>query len=339
MSWGEIFFGFSGRINRKTYWIGSFVIAVLGLLFIGLLAYLATGRYDSLEIWRRPADQAALWAPVWLAYFMFLAWPSSAIAVKRLHDRGRPAWLWYSYYLFSAILSFVPVKAAGTSGTNPIFTAALIVLLIFGAYVMFELAVLRGTPGHNAHGEDPLPSDYYGGDYSFLSLMLAFEGRIGRKKWWLGMGFALFMIIGALIAIVILFNAFIASHPGLEEKLSDPGWLKSKDAEPVAFQLGLRVIVPAICILLALWSVVALGVKRLHDRGLSSWLILVVVLPMAGALTSPSVVEEFELGDTYVSLAFLFLLASVIWSILQFGILKGETGPNSHGADPLAGHG
>jgi hypothetical protein len=34
----------------------------------------------------------------------------------------------------------------------------------------------------------------------------------------------------------------------------------------------------------------------------------------------------------------LLLLASAIWSVLQFGILKGVTGPNPHGPDPLAGH-
>jgi uncharacterized membrane protein YhaH (DUF805 family) len=80
-----------------------------------------------------------------------------------------------------------------------------------------------------------------------------------------------------------------------------------------------------------------LGVKRLHDRGLSSWLILVVVIPFCGALAAPSIAETFELGESFVTLTLLLLLASAIWSVLQFGIFKGETGPNSHGPDPLAG--
>jgi uncharacterized membrane protein YhaH (DUF805 family) len=90
---------------------------------------------------------------------------------------------------------------------------------------------------------------------------------------------------------------------------------------------------------LAIWSLIALGVKRLHDRGLSGWLILVVVLPLAGALLAPEIAETFKPGESFVSLTLLLLLASAIWSVLQFGIFKGETGPNSHGPDPLARQG
>ena len=42
-------------------------------------------------------------------------------------------------------------------------------------------------------------------------------------------------------------------------------------------------------------------------------------------------------GEGALRFVALLLLASVIWSVLQFGILKGESGPNPHGPDPLAG--
>ncbi len=58
--------------------------------------------------------------------------------------------------------------------------------MMIGAYLLIQTGVLRGTPGPNAYGPDTLPADYYGGDYSFASLMLAVEGRISRSKWWLG---------------------------------------------------------------------------------------------------------------------------------------------------------
>ena len=90
MSWGDIFFGFRGRINRKTYWAGSVLVGLAGFLFAALLAYLATGNPLAPEVWERPADKASIWGPVWLAYFGFLVWPSTALAVKRLHDRDRP---------------------------------------------------------------------------------------------------------------------------------------------------------------------------------------------------------------------------------------------------------
>lgn len=339
MSWGEIFFGFHGRINRKTYWFASVLVAIVGLLFNALLAYLATGDPVAPDVWQRPPGKSGIWAPVWLAYFLFLAWPSAALAVKRLHDRARPAWLWYAYYGATIVVTLVPLRSEGGAEVNAAAQVLTIALMTFGAYIFFELCILRGTPGPNAHGEDPLPADYYGGDYSFWSWMLAFEGRISRLSWWLGMFIVTGVLIAASLAMATALNAFFANHPEVEQQLSNPDWATSKEAAPLLFKLGLWAIGPSLLVLLGLWSIVALSVKRLHDRGLSTWLILVVVLPFLGAFLSPAAAEQFGLGDTAVRLAFLLLMASAIWSVLQFGILKGETGPNQHGPDPLAGQG
>ena len=129
----------------------------------------------------------------------------------------------------------------------------------------------------------------------------------------------------------------MAAHPELQQHLNNPEWFSSKEAEPLISSLGLWMIGPMLVIAVLTWSLFALGMKRLHDRGLSSWLILVVVLPFFGAVAAPSLATEFDLGENVVRFSFLLLTASVIWSILQFGILKGETGPNEHGPDPLAG--
>ncbi len=351
MSWGDIFFGFRGRINRKVYWAGSVAVGVAGFLFAALLAYLATGNPLAPEVWERPADKSSLWGPVWLAYFGFLVWPSTALAVKRLHDRGRPAWIWYVYYCLALAVSLMPIKASlgaepGASfsilGIPPeIFLTLVSVLAIalafFAGYVFFELGVLRGTPGPNAQGEDPLPPDYSGGDYNFWSWMLALEGRISRSKWWLGM----FVLVSILIVLSfvtgLILNGFMSAHPELQDHINNPEWFNTKEAQPIISSLGLWMIVPVLIIGLVMWSLLALGVKRLHDRGLSSWLILVVVLPFLGALAAPSLVAEFDLRENVVQFALLLLMASIIWSVLQFGILKGETGPNEHGPDPLAG--
>lgn len=337
MSWGDIFFGFQGRINRKTYWLASLLVAIAGLLFNALLSYLATGNPIATEVWERPADKSSVWAPVWLAYFAFLVWPSTALAVKRLHDRDRPAWIWYFYYSASLVLSLIPLKSTAGEEMGETAQLAVIPLMLFGAYIFFELGVLRGTAGPNRHGEDTLPPGYYGGDYSFWSWMFAFEGRISRAKWWLGFFILTCVILAASIALSIVIGAFITQHPELQEKMTNPEWLNSKEAAPLMLKIGLWTIVPSLVFVLALWSMIALGVKRLHDRGLSSWLILVVLLPLAGVFASPQLAARFDLGESAIRLALLLLLASVIWSILQFGILKGETGPNKHGPDPLAG--
>jgi uncharacterized membrane protein YhaH (DUF805 family) len=337
MSWGEIFFGFHGRINRKTYWLASILVAIAGLLFNALLSYLATGDPIASEVWERAAEKSSIWTPVWLAYFAFLAWPSTALAVKRLHDRDRPAWIWYLYYSASLVLSLIPLKATAGGEMSESAQEFLIPLVILGAYIFFELGVLRGTVGPNQHGEDTLPAGYYGGDYSFWSWMFAFEGRISRAKWWLGFLILTCVIIAVSIAVSIMMSAFISQHPELQQKMTNPEWLNSKEAAPLMLKIGLWTIIPSLIFMFALWSMVALGVKRLHDRGLSSWLILVVILPLVGVFASPTLAVKFDLGESAIRLALLLLLASVIWSILQFGILKGETGPNKHGPDPLAG--
>ena len=119
--------------------------------------------------------------------------------------------------------------------------------------------------------------------------------------------------------------------------MNDMEWFNSKEAEPILGKLGFWMVGPLAVLAVVMWSLLALSVKRLHDRGLSSWLILVVVLPFLGALAAPSLAAEFGLGGGVVRVALLLVTASAIWSVLQFGILKGETGPNDHGPDPLAG--
>ncbi len=337
MSWGEIFFGFHGRINRKTYWFGGVLVAIAGLSFASLLSYLATGDPASPDVWQRPADKAGLWAPVWLAYLVFLLWPSSALAIKRLHDRDRPAWLWYLYYGASIILTLAPIRSAAGADANPAAGAAMLALIIFEVYIVFQLGVLRGTAGQNQFGGDTMPPGYYGGDYSFWSWMFALEGRISRSKWWLGVSIVTGTIIAASILMALLVGTYISQHPEFEQNLSNPQWAESKEAAPLILNLMLRSFLPSLLFLAALWSLVALGIKRLHDRGLSSWLILVVVLPFLGALISPALVAQYGISENAASLAFLLFAASVIWSVLQFGILKGDTGPNEHGPDPLAG--
>jgi uncharacterized membrane protein YhaH (DUF805 family) len=113
--------------------------------------------------------------------------------------------------------------------------------------------------------------------------------------------------------------------------------MKSAEGAPIVLKLTLWLAVPSLIMLLALWSSIALGVKRLHDRGLSSWLILVVVLPFAATLAMPEAIQRFGWDELFAGrLVSLLFAASAIWSILQFGILKGQAGPNSHGPDPSA---
>jgi uncharacterized membrane protein YhaH (DUF805 family) len=58
---------------------------------------------------------------------------------------------------------------------------------------------------------------------------------------------------------------------------------------------------------LVFWISLAAGVKRWHDRNKSGWWMLIVFVPVIGSL----------------------------WYLIECGFLKGTTGPNTYGPDPL----
>jgi uncharacterized membrane protein YhaH (DUF805 family) len=330
MSWGDVFFGFRGRINRKIYWGGGVFVGLAGFAFVVLLSYLATGNPFAPEVWERPANKMRLWGPVWLAYFGLVVWPSTALAVKRLHDRDRPVWIWYIYYTLSLAASLTPLKDMAGGEVNVASNALAVTLAFAAGYMFFELGVFRGTLGPNAHGPDPLPLDYYGGDYNFWSWMFALEGRITRSKWWLGVLILFSIFLAMSLAAGFAGMNFLERHPEIQQHMNEPEWFQSKEAQPLMSTLSLWMVGPSLVLCIVLWSALALSMKRLHDRGLSNWLILVVVLPFFGVAAAPAISENAA------RIALLLVTASIIWSVLQFGILKGQDGPNRHGPDPQA---
>lgn len=64
----------------------------------------------------------------------------------------------------------------------------------------------------------------------------------------------------------------------------------------------------AVLVLLCLWPALAICVKRWHDRSKSGWWVLIVLIPIVGA----------------------------IWALIEQGFFKGTEGANKYGADPLA---
>ena len=84
-------------------------------------------------------------------------------------------------------------------------------------------------------------------------LLFAFDGRIGRRTWWLW-GVAAMLGL-AMYATVLLRVA------GVSATTTD-----------------------TVVNLLLLWPALALSVKRWHDRGKSGWWVLVVLVPFVGWL-------------------------------------------------------
>ena len=86
---------------------------------------------------------------------------------------------------------------------------------------------------------------------SILWALFGFDGRLSREPFWLGF---LFMSLLAMLAI-------------------------APYREP---ETGAIVIGPAtmVVLIVVFWSELALASKRLHDRGWSAWLVLILLIPL-----------------------------------------------------------
>ena len=142
------------------------------------------------------------------------------------------------------------------------------------------------------------------------ALLWSFEGRIGRRTYWL----TSFATIIAIIALVGLISVVAGAEVLTGDFAGNVG-------------AGLLILVLSIPLV---WIGLALGAKRLHDRDKSAWWLLVFyVLP--GGLENAA--------DFAGSMRFALALASIalsIWALVELGFLSGTSGSNRYGPDPLA---
>lgn len=122
-----LLFSFQGRINRARWWLTSLAMSiVLGIIVFGLIFGLGTPAPtpDSPNNYDLPGFA---WLIMGILYLISL-WMGLALYAKRWHDRGKSAW----------------------------WTLIILVPLIGGLWALIECGFLRGTPGANQYGPDPL---------------------------------------------------------------------------------------------------------------------------------------------------------------------------------------
>lgn len=152
----------------------------------------------------------------------------------------------------------------------------------------------------------------------FRYLYTAFEGRINRKPFW--------------IASVILFVAAVIISFAVLIPIS-------------AVSTTLGAFTSLILSLVFLFPGVALGVKRLHDRGKSGLLMVVFIVPglvlQAGDLLGITGSYQTVAGHSIYMpnlvgwILSLITLGVAIWALVALGFLKGNSGVNAYGPDPL----
>ncbi len=164
----------------------------------------------------------------------------------------------------------------------------------------------------------------------FGQLYTSTAGRISRKVWWLG-------TIGLIIIFFILGIVF----GGVLGVVAGPEFGSSAFGEGVLELIFLAIMfVPYR----------ALTVKRLHDRSRPEMLFLVWLAPSVALAVAKVLGVAGSYGPTTMfgvpieAMQYNLLgkalnvttLVFGLWSLVELGFLKGETGSNAHGDDPLA---
>lgn len=141
------------------------------------------------------------------------------------------------------------------------------------------------------------------------NLFWSFQDRIGRGRWWLGL---------ALVAVTAVALHFVGAF--LDTLLF---------GNPATAGVGYWVAGILGGLLFAFIPLVAISVKRLHDRGRSGWwLLLFLAIPLAAIASSiaPALIWIILACVTFVIIAGF---------LIDLGVLAGDPAANEYGPAPV----
>ena len=160
----DLFTSFNGRISRKGFWLGFLamvaVAVVAGVVMLQISPVAAVGMNSA-------ASDGIMVMLVQLAVAAGITYFWSAVLVKRLHDRGKSAMPWAIVFIAPGVLmqamsifkiGYSAEELAGTQIMVPGIGATVVTMLTVavGLWAIIELGFLKGTPGDNAYGPNPL---------------------------------------------------------------------------------------------------------------------------------------------------------------------------------------
>ena len=156
-----------------------------------------------------------------------------------------------------------------------------------------------------------------------LSTFMGFEGRINRQRWWIAtiiliiIGIIVSWLIGTVMGTGLMMNPAAATDPAaMQAYLQKAGWV------------GLIVAI------IFAYPYLAMGIKRRHDRNNNGYDVIgfVILELLYNLLTALGI----GVGTISAALGVIFLIYA-IYLLVVLGFLKGTSGPNNYGPDPLQG--
>ena len=141
-----------GRLSRKDWWIGAIGLIIASLVLTSILALVGLGG---------PYGWGQLIA------YVILFYPGWCIGIKRRQDRDNNGMDFKVMMGVSGLLTLVQALGIGVTMVDmgngitvpmpDMWLSALYMLLaLFGLYMLVQLGFLKGTPGANSYGADPL---------------------------------------------------------------------------------------------------------------------------------------------------------------------------------------
>ena len=166
-----------GRISRKQWWLGMLGLLVAGMVLSLLSSLLGFTMWVGVPELGPDPDPAAIAAAVaeivrrsaWVSLVMFLilAYPAYCVSVKRRHDRDHSGVDVLAILALNALMLVLQGLGFGMSAVEmgegvvlptpaPWLSVVSLAMGLFGLYLLVQLGFLKGTPGPNRFGEDPL---------------------------------------------------------------------------------------------------------------------------------------------------------------------------------------
>jgi uncharacterized membrane protein YhaH (DUF805 family) len=167
-----------GRISRKSWWLGVVILIVAGIVLSLILGMVGFGIWPNMAAFESgdpqtisqalaASSRAAAWGGV--ISFVILAYPGYALSMKRRHDRDNNGLDLQIYYGLTFVLlllqalgiGYTQMPVPGVEGVTIPQPGMITMILglvtgIFALYLLVVLGFLRGTPGPNQYGADPV---------------------------------------------------------------------------------------------------------------------------------------------------------------------------------------
>ena len=301
---------FKGRARRKEFWMFSLVQFFLGLIFFTadfLLFFLPSDGFPILT----------------MLYVTAMFFPSLGVLVRRLHDIGKTAWWYVKVCLVIYVVTIVLAILYAIGGVYSIdiltyISMAIFMVMYIGALVWFIVIFCKDSEPHeNKWGlnpkdpstpdEDIVNIDCFKYFVKCMKHYVDFHGRASRAEFW--------MFFGVTSMIQTIFSIAINARQGGEIDAVTP-------ISMIYLVYLIVMFIPAL----------AVGVRRLHDIGVSGWYLagaLVLAVISAFACGVAGALQLNGLAVVLISLLMILILAFYI-----VPALKGQPGENKWGPNP-----